>query len=204
MQIVYNIANSLNRKILEDDLVATPKIIRVNKFDEESSAKFFGDFNTALLRKQPVIPIIIDSVGGEVLSLLPMLDLIKASPVPVATICLGKAMSCGAVLLTAGTEGYRFMTEHSVVMLHSVSTASIGKVSEVQAKVEQAKHLDDLLLSIMDKNIGKQQGFIKDLFYNNEFADLYLTAKECLTYNIINHIKVPSLEVNINMNITLK
>ena len=75
-------------------LYRSPITILVNKFTEDSAKDFKKDMFRAQNSGQKIIPIEIDSYGGEVYSLLKMIDVIKSSTVPVATICMGKAMSC--------------------------------------------------------------------------------------------------------------
>ena len=107
--------------IKEIELRKQPVIIRVNKFDEETSAKFQLEVAQAHNTGQGVIPIIIDSYGGEVYSLMTMISALKHAEIPIATIVEGKAMSCGAVLFTFGEQGMRFMDPDATIMIHDVS-----------------------------------------------------------------------------------
>ena len=86
--------------IKEFELRKNPIIIRVNKFNDESAKKFSSEMALAHNTGQSIIPIVIDSYGGEVYSLMAMISAIKDAEMPVATIVEGKAMSCGAVLFT--------------------------------------------------------------------------------------------------------
>ena len=76
---------------------------------------------------QKVIPVVIDSYGGQVYSLMSMIAAIESAELPVATIVEGKAMSCGAVLLSFGEQGMRFADPHATVMIHDVSSGGYGK-----------------------------------------------------------------------------
>src|SRR5690554_4690500 len=83
--------------------------IWVTNFDTESVTDFYEKF--VEWEANPLvetIPVYINSYGGQVFSLVAKRDLIKTSVKPVSTIAVGKAMSCGASLLAAGTKGYRF------------------------------------------------------------------------------------------------
>jgi membrane-bound ClpP family serine protease len=93
MKIITNLSPLLK----EAELRKKPVVIRVNKFNEESAKNFNQSVSLAHNTGQPVIPVIIDSYGGEVYSLMSMISAIKASEVPIATIVEGKAMSCGAI-----------------------------------------------------------------------------------------------------------
>ena len=95
---------NVDEKIKEIELRRQPVIIRVNKFDEDSAEKFQQEIGLAHNTGQKVIPVVIDSYGGQVYSLMTMISAIRHSELPIATIVEGKAMSCGAVLLSFGEE----------------------------------------------------------------------------------------------------
>ena len=103
---------------------------------------FLSLINKAQNSGQPVIPVIIDSYGGQVYSLMSMISDIKHSKIPVATIVQGKAMSCGAILFSFGTEGYRYMDPDATLMIHDVSSMEIGKVEEIKASAEETERLN--------------------------------------------------------------
>jgi ATP-dependent Clp protease protease subunit len=105
MKIVYK----KDPLIHKCELNRTPVIIRVNKFDEKSAQEFSEKMSDAHNTGQPVIPIVIDSYGGQVYSLMAMISEIEHAELPVATIVEGKAMSCGAILFSFGNKDMRFM-----------------------------------------------------------------------------------------------
>ena len=150
---------------------------------------------------QDTIPILIDSYGGEVYSLLAMIDCIKSSRKKIATIALGKSMSCGAVLLTFGHDGLRFAASMSTILIHDVSKWTNGKIGEIKADVNEADRLNDLIYSLMDSNCGKNQGYFKDIVHGKGHADWFLTSQEAKEHNIVNHIRIPNFEINITANI---
>ena len=78
--------------IKEVELKKSPIIIRVNDFNEDAAKKFQGEIAAAHNTGQKVIPVVIDSYGGEVYSLMSMISAIKNSELPIATIVEGKAM----------------------------------------------------------------------------------------------------------------
>ena len=83
---------NIDNRIEKVDLRKNPVIITVNKFNEDAVKKFRTDMNMAVNSGQSVIPVVIDSYGGQVYSLMAMVSMIKACPLPVATIIQGKAM----------------------------------------------------------------------------------------------------------------
>src|SRR3954463_12639126 len=64
------------------------------------------------------INLYINSPGGMVTAGLAVYDTMQYIKSPLTTICMGMAMSFGAVLLTAGTKGRRYALPNSRVMIH--------------------------------------------------------------------------------------
>ena len=172
-------------------------VIYVNAFSEESSKQFFIDFNKALRSGQTLIPILIDSYGGAVDSLLFMMDLIESSPVPVATFAMGKAMSCGSILLTSGTKGMRFIAPSARVMIHNVSALTYGKQPDVQVSAEEMERIQTLAFQKMAKNCGKKKDYFLNLMKARGHTDWYLTPQECKKQGLVDHIKVPTFSTSI-------
>ena len=176
-----------------------PKTIVVNKFTEESAKQFMVEFAAAVETGQEVIPIIIDSYGGGVYSLLSMIDVIKTSPVPVATIVTGKAMSCGAVLFTCGTEGMRYISNNSTLMVHDVASGTRGKLGDMEITVKEARRLNQLIFRVMEDNIGVKRGVLDDIIEKKNRQDWYLTSKQAKVHKLANHIGVPTLTVSVSV-----
>ncbi len=179
----------------------------VGDFNEENCSKFRQNLiqaeNEALSAEQSVLPIVIDSYGGEVYELLACLDAIKAidSSLKVATIVEGKAMSCGAVLLTAGHEGYRFATPNSTIMIHEVSSMNWGKNEEIKASAKETSRLNDLIMEIMSENCGQTKKYFEKQISNQRHADWFLNSKEALSHNIVNHIGCPTFDIKVKMDV---
>lgn len=184
------------------DLLDLPQVVRVTDFDEKGATTFASDFEKASLTGQSVIPVIVDSYGGYVHSLLSMISVIRHSPIPVATICIGKAMSCGSILLTCGGEGLRFMDPLATVMIHDVSSLQFGKTAELKASAAETERLSDLIFGIMAKNCGQKEEYFTKLLHDKSHAEWYLTANEAKKHNIINHIRVPNFRVNVSVDVS--
>ena len=150
---------------------------------------------------QKVIPVVIDSYGGQVYSLMSMIAAIKNAEIPVATIVEGKAMSCGAVLLTFGTEGYRFTDSDSTIMIHDVSSMEWGKVEELKASAKEADRLNDKIYTMMARNCGKKDDYFLKIADKKKHADWFLDADEAKSHNIVNNIRVPKLHIDVSVNI---
>lgn len=196
----------MSKEIKDDGNVAllyrSPITITVNKFTEESAKEFKKDMFKAQNTGQKIIPIEIDSYGGQVYSLVKMIDVIKSSTVPVATICIGKAMSCGAILLTFGAEGHRYMAPTATVMIHEVSSGCWGKVEEIKADAKEVERLNQLALKLMANNCGKDSEYFLKIVHEKSHADWFLDAEEAKKHNIVNHLRVPRMKLDFKVDVT--
>lgn len=185
------------RKI--DELCDVPKFVYVNKFDEESAKNFMAGMLDAEQRNQPVVPIVIDSYGGEVYSLLSMVDIVKNCKKPVATVILGKAMSCGAILFSMGADGMRFMGPNATLLIHDVSNHSFGKVEDIKADANETSRLNEHIYKLMARNCGQPDSYFLDIVHSKGHADWYITPDEALKHKLATSIRVPEFTTKVTM-----
>lgn len=182
------------------DLGIEVPLIRLTKaFDTEMLDHFNEEFNKALTLNPKVIPVVIDSYGGEVYTLLELISLFQSSPVPIATICNGKAMSCGAMLFMFGHENLRFMSEHATIMIHEVSSFNFGKVEEIKSDANETDRLNNLIFKLAAKHVGKKEDFFLEMLHKHNHADIFMTARTAKKHNICNHIGVPQLVTSVKL-----
>jgi len=190
--------------IKEVELRKNPIMIRVNKFDEDSARKFSAEIAAAHNTGQKIIPIVIDSYGGQVYSLMSMIGAIQNSELPIATIVEGKAMSCGAVLFSFGEEGRRFMDKNATIMIHDVSSMDFGKVEELKAGAKEADRLNKIIYKMMAQNCGHDDDYFMEIVDKKKHADWFIDAKEASKHNLANHIRIPTIDIDISVKIRLK
>ena len=195
---------TIDKNIKNVELRNNPVIIRVNRFDEKSATEFANKVAQAHNTGQKVIPVIIDSYGGQVYSLMSMIASIKNSELPIATIVEGKAMSCGVVLFSCGTKGYRYMTEDATLMIHDVSSGSWGKNSEIQASAEETQRLNDKIYEILANNSKKSEAWFEKKLNRKGRADLFVDCDEAMRLGLADHIGMPKLKIDIKLDIDFK
>lgn len=185
----------------EIKLRKNPIIIRVNQFNEDAAKKFDQEIAQAHNTGQDVIPVIIDSYGGHVYSLMSMISAIKHSEIPIATIVEGKAMSCGAILFSFGSEGHRFMDPNATIMIHDVSSMKFGKTEELKASAEETDRLNSIVYEMMALNCKKRKDYFLKLVHKKGHADWFLDAEESKRHNLANHLRVPKFNISIDVKI---
>ena len=139
-----------------------------------------------LMRTNPQedINLNIASYGGDVYTMLGLVDYIRSLPVKVNTHCVGTCMSAASVLLASGT-GERTMSKHGTVMVHEGSAFEAGKTTDVMKGVDHLKTLQKEINQLMGEITNKDAKFW-ELTQRN---DTYLNAEKCIEYGIVDKIK---------------
>tara|TARA_B100002019_G_scaffold292870_1_gene317568 strand:- start:20270 stop:20890 length:621 start_codon:yes stop_codon:yes gene_type:complete len=194
---------NIDPKVRELELRHNPVMIRVNKFTEESAAEFATKMAMAHNTGQSVIPVVIDSYGGQVYSLMSMISSINASEIPVATIVEGKAMSCGVILFSCGHEGLRFVTPEATLMIHDVSSGAFGKNEEIQASAKETNRLNKMIYTILADNCKKPRDYFTKEVKRRGRADWYVTPNKAVKMGLADHVGLPKLQIDVDVQINL-
>jgi len=168
--------------------------IWVNAFTEEA-AQEFREHVLEHAKSDPTKPIIvyIDSFGGHVDALAKMIETLDEVPNLIVTVCMGKAMSAGAVLLSHGDA--RFIGKNSRVMVHEISSGTHGDVHDVYADAVAVKRLNERFMGLMAKNCGLKGGYkaLRKRIKSQDGRDNYMDAKEAVKFGIVDGIGIPRL-----------
>ena len=126
----------------------------------------------------------INSPGGDVYAGLAIYDTIQFIKPDVATTCVGIAMSMGALLLAAGTEGKRTALPNAKILIHQVSGGFQGQGTdiEIQAKetISLKRRLEEIIALHTNQPVDKVS---KDME-----RDYYMTADEADQYGIVDQV----------------
>lgn len=115
------------------------------------------------------INLYINSPGGSVVAGLGLIDTMNYIPCQVSTTCIGMAASMGAVLLSNGARGKRYVLEHSRVMIHQVSSAMRGTVSDMEIEFEQTQRCKQDVYKILAKNTDRTYEEMEQLCDRNNW-----------------------------------
>ncbi len=134
-------------------------------------------------REKP-IHLYINSPGGSVTAGLAIYDTMQLIKAPVATYCMGQAMSMGAVLLAAGRKGLRSALPNSYVMIHQVIGGAKGQATEIEITAKFIMRLKAQLNGILADHTGQT---LEKVTADTD-RDYYLGAEEALAYGIVDKI----------------
>jgi len=133
------------------------------------------------------INLYINSPGGSVDDTLAVYDTMQFLTSDVATFCIGRAYSGGAVLLTAGAPGKRHILPHAKVMIHQPYGGVTGQTTEILIQAEQILKTKQTLNEIIADHTGQT---VERVTRDGE-RDLYFTAQEAKDYGLVDEVFSP-------------
>jgi ATP-dependent Clp protease protease subunit len=172
----------------------------VNDFTEENVTVLSQQLQIAVDSPQTIIPVIINSYGGDVYALMAMIDLIQNCPKTIATVVMGKAMSCGAFFASYGAPGMRFISSNSTVMVHDVSSGQdFTKIGEMEVSAAEARRLQNKIFTDLAVRNGVEKSYYLDIMHSRGHTDWYLTPKEAVKHRLVDHIGVPKYKMEVQV-----
>jgi ATP-dependent Clp protease protease subunit len=130
------------------------------------------------------IHLYINSPGGTVTAGLAIYDTIQYIRPDVQTICLGQASSMGALLLTCGTPGKRFVLPSARILVHQPWGGVSGQAADIGIQAREIVRIKRLIIEYFAKHTQKSEETIsQDLE-----RDYYMSAQEAVEYNLVDKI----------------
>ena len=132
------------------------------------------------------INLYINSPGGVVTAGLAIYDTMRYITCPVATVCMGKAASMGAFLLSAGEKGMRYSLPNSQIMIHQPSGGFRGQVTDIDIHARESLRLKKRLNEMLAEHTGQPL----DKVVQATERDNFMTAEDALEFGLIDRIMV--------------
>ena len=126
----------------------------------------------------------INSPGGHVYAGLAIYDTMQFIKPDVSTICVGIAMSMGAVLLAGGAEGKRMALPNSKILLHQVWGGYQGQASDIEIHARETialkRKLEEIVAQHTKQDVDKLRADMD--------RDFFMTSEEAKEYGIIDRV----------------
>ncbi|HEY3960006.1 MAG TPA: ATP-dependent Clp endopeptidase proteolytic subunit ClpP [Solirubrobacteraceae bacterium] len=130
------------------------------------------------------ISIYINSPGGSVYAGLAIYDTMQFVKPAVQTICVGIAMSMGALLLAGGAEGKRMALPNAKILIHQVSSSFQGQATDIEIHAKEIIDVRQRLDEIIAKHTKKD---LADVRKDTE-RDYFMSSEEAKAYGIIDRV----------------
>jgi len=135
-------------------------------------------------KKGQDINLYINSPGGAVDDTLAIYDTMQFISAEVATYCIGRAYSGGAVLLASGHPKKRYILPHAKVMIHQPYGGVYGQTTDIQIQAEQIIKAKQVLNQILARHTGQS---VEQVAKDGE-RDKFFTADEAKAYGLVDEV----------------
>lgn len=130
------------------------------------------------------ITLYINSPGGSVSAGMAIIDTMNFIKPHVSTVCIGMAASMGAMILSCGEKGKRFILPNAEVMIHQPLGGAEGQASDIAIQAEHILKTRDTLYKMLAENTGKPLDTIK----KDADRDYWMSANESVKYGIVDKV----------------
>ena len=132
------------------------------------------------------IHLYINSPGGSVSAALAIYDTMQFITPDVSTICLGQAVSVGALLLTGGAGGKRYCLPHARIMLHQPLGGFEGQATDINIHAKEILRIRARLEEILAAHTGQPLERIR----TDTERDYFIGAQNAVEYGLIDKVLV--------------
>ncbi|WP_376793540.1 ATP-dependent Clp endopeptidase proteolytic subunit ClpP [Thermogemmatispora sp.] len=126
----------------------------------------------------------INSPGGSIYAGLAIYDTMQWVKPDVSTVCVGMAMSMGAVLLAAGTKGKRFCLPNSTVLIHQPLGGAEGQAADIEITAREILRLRRIIYEILSRHTGQT---VERIMQDSD-RNYYLSAQQAVEYGLADDV----------------
>ncbi len=130
------------------------------------------------------INLYVNSPGGSVTATLAIIDTMNHIKNDVATTCVGIAASGGAIVLSAGKKGKRFILPNAEVMIHQPLGGVEGQATDIAISAKHILETKERLNKLLAAQTGKPLAQIE----KDVERDFFMNAEEAKRYGIVDKV----------------
>ncbi|CAN5719981.1 ATP-dependent Clp endopeptidase proteolytic subunit ClpP [soil metagenome] len=130
------------------------------------------------------ISLYVNSPGGMVYAGLAIYDTMQYIKPDVSTICVGMAMSMGAVLLLGGAAEKRYALPNSKIMIHQGSAGFQGTPADIEIHAREVLSLRQRMAEIIAEHTKQPT----EQVHQDIDRDRFMDAEEAKAYGIIDEV----------------
>jgi ATP-dependent protease ClpP protease subunit len=121
----------------------------------------------------------INSGGGDLMAAMSAVDAMKRSVVPIYTVVDGKAASAASLISVCGVK--RYITRHSYMLIHQLSSGVIGKYQDIEDEYDNCNLMMDDIIEIYKEGSSLTEKKIKKFLKR----DKWWKAGLCMDYGLV-------------------
>jgi ATP-dependent Clp protease, protease subunit len=177
--------NRYREMTLEEMLLENRVVFLVGEINHVSASRVIMQMlYLQSVKRDQDINLYINSPGGVVDDTLAMYDIMRFLTCDIATYCIGRAESGGAIVFMAGKKGKRFILPNAKVMIHQPFGGVYGQAADIEIQAEEILKTKDTLINIMAKCTGQPVERVREDSERDRFFD----AKQAVEYGICDEV----------------
>ena len=142
--------------------------------------------NHVTKKKKKELLLMICSDGGSMEDAFALIDVMKASAIPIKTVGLGSVASSALLIFLAGDRGRRVLTPNTSILSHQYSWGSDGKHHELFAITKEFGLAQQRMIDHYKQTTGLDEDTIKNKLLPPN--DVYLSSQEALELGICDYV----------------
>lgn len=136
--------------------------------------------------EEKILTMYINSYGGDLYQAFALIDIMRRSRYPIATVGIGAIMSAGFMIFASGSKGARFVGENTGIMCHQFSGGAEGKYHDIKAMSKENDSINQRMLKLLAEASGLPERQIKTKLLGP--TDTWLSPKELVELGIADQV----------------
>jgi len=164
---------------IQDRLLDNGVCFLTGEVNEESTQEVmewiqYENLNTKSKKKR--LTLFINSQGGNLYDAFALIDVIRASRIPVDTVGIGSIMSAAFLIFVCGKK--RYIAPNTSIMCHEYSETVEGKHHDIMSSMKEGELCNAKMLDILVDSCRLTDEEVAEQLLNP--SDVYLTPDELL------------------------
>jgi ATP-dependent Clp protease protease subunit len=118
----------------------------------------------------------INSEGGSLIDAFALVDVMRTSPVPIATVGMGNLMSSAFMIFAAGTLGQRAIAKNTSIMIHQFNSDYTGKYHDMRSYAEEIDRINYRMVAELSRTSKLNESEVSTKLLKP--SDVWLTAEK--------------------------
>jgi ATP-dependent Clp protease protease subunit len=122
----------------------------------------------------------INSDGGNLTDAFALMDVMRTSPVPIATVGMGNLMSSAFMIFAAGKKGQRAIGKNTSIMIHQFNHEYAGKYHDMKVYTKEIDRINYRMVAELSRTSGMTESEVSTKLLKP--SDVWLTAEQLVEF----------------------
>lgn len=124
----------------------------------------------------------INSEGGSLIDAFALMDVMRTSPVPIATVGMGNLMSSAFMIFAAGTKGKRAIAKNTSIMIHQFNSDYTGKYHDMRSYADEIDRINYRMTAELARTSTLSESEVSTKLLRP--SDVWLSAEQLVNLGI--------------------